>query len=168
MRTVKHRLNKEQQAGLFIKLAKSLALLNNPEESAKFLKDLLSESEIFMLARRLQIAELLVEGWTYEKIREELKVGWRTIAKVQTWLALYGEGYRTVISRSSKQQEEKQESRSGFAQLKRRYPAYFWPQLLLEEIVKNANRREKERLRKVVEQLRDKTALSKQLTKLLQ
>ena len=54
-----------------------------------------------------------------------------------------------------------------FAKVKRKYPAYYWPQLLLEEIVKNANKREKERLAKVVEQLRDKTELSKQLMKLL-
>lgn len=166
MRTVKHKLTKRQQEELFIKLARAVAYLHNPEEGAQFLKDLLSEPEVFMLARRLQIAELLIEGWTYEQIREELKVGWSTIAKVQTWLGLYGEGYRTVIQRISKK-EPTSGSSQPFSQLKRKYPIYFWPELLLEEIVKAANKREKQRLLKVVHQLKDKTQLSRQLIKLL-
>ena len=121
-----------------------------------------------MLARRLQIAELLMSGNTYMQIREETKASPGTIARVQTWLDLYGSGYRAVVKRMSKDKSDKSDPHAPFAQLKRRYPAYFWPQLLLEELVKTADRREKERLLKVVEQLKDKTALSKQLMKLLQ
>ena len=44
-----------------------------------------------MLARRLQVARLLMNGYTYEDIEKEMKVINTTIAKVQTWLNLYGD-----------------------------------------------------------------------------
>ena len=161
-------MSKKVQEELFIKFARSIAALRGATEIGQFLKDLLSEVEVLMFARRLQIAELLIEGLTYEQIKKEMKVSKNTIARVQTWLDLYGEGYRTVVSRTrSKENRPESEYNFPFAKVKRKYPAYFWPQLLLEEIVKNANTREKQRLAKVVEQLRDKTQLSKQLMKLL-
>ena len=53
-----------------------------------------------MLARRLQVARLLMNGYTYEDIEKEMKVINTTIAKVQTWLNLYGDGYRTIVERT--------------------------------------------------------------------
>lgn len=166
---IKNKLSKREQGELFIKLAKSVALLRNPQEVAEFLKDLLSEDEVLMLARRLQIAELLIDGLTYQEISSRLKVGAGTIARIQTWLELYGDGYRTVVKRVGRQkdQEQKADPMEPFAQLKRKYPMYFWPELLLEEIIRSANRREKQRLAKTIEQLRDKTKLSKELDRLL-
>lgn len=163
---VKHKLNKQDRTALFIKLAKALALLHSPIEMAQLLRDLLSETEVLMLARRLQIAELLVDGLTYDQIRSKLKAGATTIAKVQTWLDLYGEGYRTVIKRTEKKKPTNT-SDENFSTLKRKYPMYFWPELLLKEIVKAANDREKQKLLKIVEQQREKTQLTKELTKLL-
>lgn len=161
----KSKLSKEEQTNLFIKLAKGLVVLRKPEEMAQFLRDLLSEPEVLMLAKRLQIAEFLVEGLTYEKIRDQAKVSFGTIARVQTWLETYGEGYRTVLSRTIK--TERNIQKDSFSKLKRIYPMYYWPELLLKEIIKNANKREKERLSKVVNQLKDKTALAKELKGLL-
>jgi TrpR-related protein YerC/YecD len=166
MYTVKKLLTKQQQTNLFIKLAKALTTLKSSEEVAYFLKDLLSESEVLMLARRLQIAELLIEGLTYEQIKSEVKVSFGTIARVRTWLELYGDGYRTVAKRIVKK-EQPDNSAKAFTKIKHKYPMYYWPQLLLEEIIKTANKREKQRLASVVEQLRDKTQLSRELAKLL-
>ena len=161
-------MNKQEQLGLFSKLAQSLSLLNNPEEAANLLRDLLSESEVFMLARRLQIAELLLDGQTYEQIRESMKVGQSTIAKVQTWLSLYGEGYRTIAKRIAKKKENSDNTPKEISQIKKKYPAYFWPELLLEEMIKNSNKREKDRLKSILGQMKEKTVLSKQIAKLLQ
>ena len=166
MHSLKYKLNKSQQEELFVKFCKSLALLHGSVEMAQFFKDLLSEVEVLMLARRLQIAELLMAGETYEQIRQEMKVSKNTIARVQTWLELYGDGYRTVINRSSKAELTNKDDQP-FAKVKRKYPIYFWPQLVLEEIVKNASGREKHRLQKIIGQMKEKTQLSKQLMKLL-
>ncbi len=143
-----------------------MATLGNPSDAAEFLKDLLSEAELLMLARRLQIAELLIEGLTYEQIRKEIKVSFGTIARVQTWLTLYGEGYRKILKRIAKKGKNSA-GLSSFDKVKRKYPMYYWPELLLDEIVKSANKREKNRLQKIVEQLKDKTKLSRQLSSLL-
>ncbi len=160
------RLSKDQQNELFIRFSKALAAVKNPVEAANFIKDLFSEQEALMLARRLQIAELLNDGLTYEDIRKAMKVSHTTIAKVQTWLSLYGEGYRMVLKRTTEKTKNSELSRP-WRTLKKSYPMYFWPQLLLEEIVKTANKREKQKLLNVVNGLREKTKLSNELLKIL-
>ncbi|OGE83692.1 MAG: hypothetical protein A3B10_04530 [Candidatus Doudnabacteria bacterium RIFCSPLOWO2_01_FULL_44_21] len=167
MYNVKRKLTKREQDELFIKLARALALLHNPQEGAQFLRDLLSEPEVLMLARRLQIAELLLDGKTYQQIRADLKVSFGTIARVQTWLDLYGDGYRTIIKRIGPKQSPNNNEDQPLSKLKKKYPMYFWPELLLKEIIKTANKREKERLLKTIEQLRNKTQLSKDLDRFL-
>lgn len=168
MYNVKHKLSKREQGELFISLAQSLVLLRSPLEMAHLLKDLLSQGEVLMLARRLKIAQLLNEGLTYDQIRSSLKVSRSTIARVQTWLELYGEGYRTVIKRlPDKKKSSESEFSNSFGKLKRKYPMYFWPQLLLEEVVKTANKRQKDKLLKIIDQLDEKNRLNKELTQLL-
>jgi len=161
------KLSKREQNELFIKLAKSIALLRNSQEIAEFLKDLLSEEEVLMLARRLKIAELLMKGATYNQIGSDLKVAAGTIARVQTWLEQFGEGYRTIFKRTSKEEKSKGIEPDTFSQIKKKYPMYYWPELILEEVIRAANQREKKRLSQVVKKLNYKTKLSRELTRLL-
>ena len=51
--------------------------------------------------------------------------------------------------------------------IKKRYPIYFWPQLLLEEIVRSAKEGEKERLRVILGKMDQKRGLFKRLDRLL-
>jgi uncharacterized protein YerC len=161
------KLSKQEQDELFIRFAQVLSMLHGSVEAANFIRDLLSEQEALMLARRIWIAELLQQGCTYEQICREIKVGPGTIAKVQHWMETYGDGFRTVIKRVSGKSKQKVEL-SVWRQHKKKYPMYYWPQLLLEEMVKSANKRERERLLRIVNGLRDKTMLSRDLLKLLQ
>src|SRR3989344_5963351 len=64
----------------------TIALLETVDEIKSFLKDLLSETEAFMLARRLKIAQLIYQGWSYEKIEKTLHTSASTIASVHSWL----------------------------------------------------------------------------------
>lgn len=158
------RLSKSEQEELFIDFVRSVSTLHNSVEAANYIKDLLSEAEVLVLARRLQIARLLSEGNTYQQIHKITKASSTTIAKVHWWMNQYGEGYRTVIKRT--ESRPKQEN-GEWRKLKNRYPMYFWPQLLLEEVVKTANRRERRRLQEVIGKLKEKTRLSKDLEKIL-
>lgn len=160
------RLSKKEQENLFIEFAQGLASLHSAVEMAHFIKDLLSQQETLMLARRLQIAKLLYQGQTYREIKDALKVSYGTIARVHTWMDIYGEGYRTVMERTKKKDAPSPAAES-WRQMRRRHPAYFWPQLLLEEIIKSANAKQKKRLQKVLDQLREKSALSKELEQIL-
>lgn len=162
------KLSKKQQQELFIKFSQALSKIHNPVEAAQFLKDLLSEQEAIMLARRLQVAELLNDGFTYAQIIKLIKVSAPTIARVQTWLSLYGEGYRTIIKRTHKNNKNSKSIGSlSWSRLKHKYPMYFWPEILLKEIVKSASGREKKRLLDVINQMTEKTKLNKVLTFLL-
>lgn len=160
------KLSKAQQNDLFIRFAKAMSAVRNPVEAANFIKDLFSEQEALMLARRIQIAELLNGGYTYEEIRMEMKVSHTTIAKVQTWLSVYGEGFRMVLERTASEKPDR-ELRQPWQTLKKKYPMYFWPQILLEEIVRAAGKREKQKLLKVVESMNEKSKLSHELLKIL-
>lgn len=160
------KLSKKEQNVLFISFSKALLSIKNSGEAANFIRDLFSEQEILMLARRLQIAQLLQEGLTYVQIRKIMKVSQTTIAKIQTWLRLYGDGYKAVLRRTKKK-TSKNEYGLSWQQLKKRYPMYFWPELLLNEIIKHAGKKEKQRLLRVINGMKEKTKLTKQLLTLL-
>jgi uncharacterized protein YerC len=64
------KLSKQEQEKLLIGFCKALVELRTPEEAAHFLKDLLSKQEAEMLAKRIEIARLLIEGLTYENIQK--------------------------------------------------------------------------------------------------
>lgn len=62
-----------------------------------FLKDLLNRKERTMLIRRLLIAAMLVEGYTYADICARLKCGKGTVSRVERWLNFGRGGYRKAI-----------------------------------------------------------------------
>ncbi len=67
-------------------LVEALSRLRKKDQMKEFLSRLLTPSEIVMLGRRLQVAERLVEGKSYQTIREEVGVGFSTIQSVDSWL----------------------------------------------------------------------------------
>ena len=163
-----YKLSKQEQEELFINFAKALASIRNSLEAANFIKDLLSAGEVLMLARRLQIAELLMQGYTYQQIEKSIKVSNTTIAKVHHWLNLYGEGYRVIVERNMTKPDKVDYGAMSFYNLKKKYPMYFWPEILLKEIVRTSNIKQRRKLKAVLDKMKEKTKLSKELTKLLQ
>lgn len=146
---------------LVVGLCRAIAALNNPEEVAEFLLDILSAKENETIAKRLRIAELLVQGYDYEGIRQDVGVGYSTIARVNTWLNLSGKGYRLALQRKKKDSKEPtlEEKYDPFSwhNYKRRYTLRFWPELLLEELIKQSNKNEKEKIKNIFEKLKIKS-----------
>lgn len=162
------KLTKGEQESLVFDLVNSLVQTQTVGEAALFIQDLLTKSEMKMLGKRLRIAKLLLSGMTYEEIEKNLHASHTTVAKIAAWLAERGDGFRKIIERLPKQTEEKAwHERSEWDTFKRRYSLYFWPELLLEEIVKNANQKQKERIKSVLERLEEKSELHKRIEKLL-
>lgn len=154
------KLGSTQRKEIILDLCRALSTLKSPEEVADALLDLLTPKEIETIAKRLQIAEYLVKKIDYDAIREELKVGYSTIARVNTWLNLSGKGYKLIFSRMKKQTkttsiEEKYDPLSWY-NIKRRYSLYFWPQLLWEEYMRVADDREKNKIKEVFEKIEEK------------
>jgi len=110
----------------------SIAGLNNRAEVKSFFKDLFSESESIMFARRIHVAQLLLNGKTYQEISKLLSVGQDTINKVQQWLTSGFGGYEKVISSFEQvlAKRENIEKRKfvkpySFEWLKQKYPLHF-------------------------------------------
>lgn len=168
-----NKLSAKEEEQLLIEFCKALVEVKTSEEAAQFLKDLLSRQEATMLAKRIAIARNLIEGSTYEDIQKGLKVSYGTIARVSHWLENSGEGYRMVVKRvkPEKSAEEKYieelEKPVSWKAIKRKHSIYFWPELLLEEIVKNASKRQKERLRNIIGKFDEKSELFERLNSIL-
>lgn len=169
----KTKLDRNDVEKYFFKLCLAIAEMKNPKEVAEFIRDLLSFQEAEMIAKRLMIAEMILENQMYGEIREKLKVSNGTIARVQTWLKLSGEGYRRAVKRSKIKITEPDlpiEKFSEWNSIKKRYSMYFWPQLLLEELIQNSSKRQKEKIKTVMremEKAKRKTALFRRISKIM-
>ncbi|MBI4057876.1 hypothetical protein HY405_00980 [Candidatus Microgenomates bacterium] len=151
------KLTSHKRKELILDLCRALSVLRSPQEVADALTDLLTPKEIETIAKRLQIAEYLVKGNDYGYIRSQLRVGYSTIARVNTWLNLAGEGFKIMLSRKKESpkipsDDERYDPYSWY-NIKRRYSMYFWPQLLIEEFIKGADRREKKKIHEIFEKL---------------
>lgn len=82
------------QERLMDTFCETLSRLKTKGAIRNFLKDLLNRKERVMLVRRLLIAEMLLEGYTYREIVERLHCGTPTIARVERWLH-FGRGGST-------------------------------------------------------------------------
>lgn len=80
-----------------------VALLDTKGEVKSFFKDLLSATESVMLARRIQIAKLLLSGMGYDEIQNRLGAGPTTIASVHRWLQGGFGGYVSAIPKLEKE-----------------------------------------------------------------
>ncbi|HEX8973976.1 MAG TPA: YerC/YecD family TrpR-related protein [Patescibacteria group bacterium] len=166
------KLSKKEIEKIFFQLCVAISQINKVEEAAEFLRDLISYQEAEMIAKRLKIAEYVIKGKTYDEIHGELGVGFGTIARVQEWLLLSGEGYRKAIDKMGDYGKSRKiivpNSDMSLSNIKRRYPMYYWPEILLENVVQSMNKKEKEKMRKVVLEMgkmKEKTLLYKQLKK---
>jgi TrpR-related protein YerC/YecD len=170
MAKLSNRLSKKEVNEMLYQLCVVIAELKNAEEAADLLHDILSYQESEMIAKRLKIAEGLVDGKSYEKIREEIKASPGTIARVQEWLKISGSGYRRAVERLKGIKKPKEDNFSSWSVAKKKYPMYYWPEILLEGIIKSANDREKKRIRDVIEKLdksKEKSDLFRKIKKLL-
>ncbi|MDP4001234.1 MAG: Trp family transcriptional regulator [bacterium] len=162
-------LSSREIESMIVDLCVAIAAVHDTKEAAQLLTDLLGKQELEMLAKRLKIAELLLDDETYESINSKLKVSYTTIARVGEWLKQSGEGYRAafLISKSKSTSLNKEVKHSNLTSLKRKYPIYFWPQILLEQWVKDASKKKKAEMREVLDKLGDKRNLYKELDRLL-
>ena len=111
----------------------SIAQLKTRDEVKQFFKDLLSESEAIILARRIEIAKRLLERRSYDSIAKELKVGKDTIGRVQRWLTSGFGGYEKAVAGFNKELKNRFDKLKNtdiaepysFAWLRKKYPLHF-------------------------------------------
>ncbi|MBM3257423.1 MAG: hypothetical protein FJY98_03835 [Candidatus Liptonbacteria bacterium] len=84
--------NKEKQ------LLRAMVALRNEAEAARFLRDLMTQSEIEEFANRLQAAEMLSDGRSYTDVQKATGLSSTTIARVSKWLQGGEGGYRAILN----------------------------------------------------------------------
>lgn len=127
-------LTKEQNIETHDALYTAAGSLRGRNAMKLFLRDLLTPSERVMLGRRILIAQRLLAGASYRRISKNLKVGKATIERVHRWLQDQLPGYEQALKgmeKEFKNRHIRHESRTIFANLKRKYPLHFllfpWP-----------------------------------------
>lgn len=114
-----------------------VTLLENKDQVASFLKDLLTHTEMKMLAKRIQIAKMLLDGHNYQTIRAYVKVTDSTIARISNLLEIGGDGLKTAINYLQKVESDIDKERMSVTpNLKKKYPDYFLPEIIADEIGK--------------------------------
>jgi TrpR-related protein YerC/YecD len=121
-----YEVDKAERYAMLNDFFKMVASIKDHQEAAKFFKDLLTPSESLMLTRRIAIAKLLLEDWTFMEIAQKLKVGTNTVNSVNRWLFTGFGGYLNELKKS-KSKKEFQESMptTTWERLKKKYPAHF-------------------------------------------
>ncbi len=148
------KISKKDRNEIIYDLIYAIVNCKNIEEAALFIEDILTESELEFISRRLRIAKLLIDGRTYEDVKDRLHVSDSTIAKIAAWLSGKGDGFRKVVKAFPKETKPRDPLEySPWTDLKRRYPTYFLPEVIIEQIVSMANKKQKAHLLKVVSEL---------------
>ena len=79
--------------------------LEDPEECARFFRDLCTLTELKAMAERWQVVQLVSEDIPYREISERTGASTATITRIARWLK-YGEGgYRFMLERVRKKNE---------------------------------------------------------------
>lgn len=161
------RIHNEVSLEWLLDLCDGISSLRNPQDAAIVLRDLLTYKEMVMLAKRIKVAELLRKQQGYRQISGILGVSQDTIARIQRWMEVSGEGYELLLKRISRARETRPTLNDPkYSRLKRfmkRYPLSFWPELAFLELIKiPAKKRDKE-IKQLISDLRRKARLYKEI-----
>src|SRR3990167_7476378 len=102
-----YKINPKERARILDEFWTMIALLETKDEVRNFFKDLLSATESVMLARRIQIAKLLLAGWGYDRIENKMGAGPTTIASVHLWLQGGFGGYVAALPKLKRELERR-------------------------------------------------------------
>lgn len=83
-------------------LIRAVLLLKNLSEAKKFLRDLLTESELIEFGNRWKAARMLEKKVPYAEIIKETGLSSTTIARVSDWLNRGMGGYKLILKRIKK------------------------------------------------------------------
>ena len=139
-----YNISKKEKDELLNELYFMVDSLKTKEQIINFFKDILTKSEEVMLARRIKIARMLLEGESYLQISRKLKTGLDTITKVQKWLKDgFGNYVKSLEKMNNKEQQKTRDIDPNSLQgLANRYPLYFGLTNTILKTLKGKNRAE--------------------------
>ena len=87
-------------------LFQGILSLKSVEECYTFFSDLFTFQELTAFAQRVQVAGLLLDGNTYEMVRNQVPVSSSTITRINTELRYGSGGYQLVLNRLKELQDQ--------------------------------------------------------------
>ncbi|MBU9710236.1 YerC/YecD family TrpR-related protein [Evansella tamaricis] len=86
-------------------LFNAILSLKDLEECYQFFDDLCTMNEIQSLAQRLEVARMLMEGYTYQRIEKDTGASTATISRVKRCINYGNDGYQLTLERVHTKQE---------------------------------------------------------------
>ncbi len=120
-------LTKDHRGALERELTTALKTFGTKKEGIEFLQELLTESELVMVGRRIQIAKRLLLNQSHPRIAKDLGVGMATVRSVDATLRKHLQEYRHVLSSLGKKNgkefaREDHYSTHFLGELRHKYP----------------------------------------------
>ncbi len=88
-------------------LISALFSLESHEEAYRFLEDVLTVQELKSITQRLEVAEMLRSGVTYQEIAHKTGASTATISRVNRALQYGADGYALVLDRLNRDTQQK-------------------------------------------------------------
>lgn len=88
-------------------LCDCIAAISDREEAYRFIEDVATFSEIRALSQRIQVANLLIKGYSYPQIVQTTGASTATISRVKKFVEYGSDGYRDVLQKISGKKPEK-------------------------------------------------------------
>ncbi|ADU28711.1 YerC/YecD family TrpR-related protein [Evansella cellulosilytica] len=88
-------------------LFEAILSLKDLEECYQFFDDLCTMNEIQSLAQRLEVARMLMEGYTYQRIEKDTGASTATISRVKRCINYGNDGYKFTLERVHGELKEK-------------------------------------------------------------
>ena len=96
-------------------LVEAILSLETADETERFLRDLMTETEIKEFTNRLEVASLLSKDVQYNAIIESINLSSTTIARIAKWLNGSLGGYRLILNRISSHHHNSPKIRKGLS-----------------------------------------------------
>lgn len=81
------------------RLFRAILLLKNTDECSSFFEDIFTVRELQDVSQRLQVAQLLRDGYSYQIISKETGASTATISRVNRCLVYGSGGYEKILNR---------------------------------------------------------------------
>ncbi|OGI17571.1 MAG: hypothetical protein A3J63_04235 [Candidatus Moranbacteria bacterium RIFCSPHIGHO2_02_FULL_40_12b] len=120
-------VDKKERIRVIGELYEVIAELKSKDEVFKFLFGLFTPSEVLMIARRIQIAKMLLDDKSYEEIGKRLGVSHQTTRKVEHWLKSDEERMKLIDIKLEKIKKKNKASKNRgyyYESLLDRYPGH--------------------------------------------
>ena len=87
-------------------LFRAVLELKNVQECYDFFEDLCTMKELADMAQRIEAAQMLLAGKTYEQIVKEVEISTATISRINRCIQYGTGGYEMILERLKEQKEE--------------------------------------------------------------